>query len=79
MAWCVMVVVASPVGVFNGFASEDFPTPQEAEAKRCELQEMLRSCDTMTIVDAHDTTAEITLTAGVIKNSVFQFKIAESV
>ena len=79
MSFCVMAVIATPVGVFSGFASEDFPTSGDAEQKRCDLQEMLRNCDTMTIISADDTTAEITLTVDVIKNSVFQFKIAESV
>ena len=79
MAWCVMAAVATPVGVFAGYASEDFPEQAQAEAKRTELQDMLRNCDTITFIDSADTTAEITFTAGTIKNSVFQFKIAESV
>jgi len=71
----VYLKVSSPVGIFTGFASEDFSTQDDAIIERNNIQEKLRSCDLFTFFSDTNLGTEITLNKSVILNSVFEFSI----
>ena len=73
----VFLHVHTPVGEFTGFASEDFPTIDEAYNKMNDLQEMIRDCDCFTFASDKSPGTEITLAREVITNSVFVFSVVQ--
>jgi hypothetical protein len=72
--YLVHVHVYSKVGEFEGSATGLFSSSKEAAEERDNIQELLRSCDSFTIVSNRED-AEITLSRGVIENSVFKWQI----
>lgn len=73
----IYVHAYTPVGEFSGFASDEIAELEQALLNRDDLQEILRNCDSFTLLGAHDGYVEITLATEVIKNSVFKFFIKE--
>lgn len=68
----------TPVGVFTGFASEDFETEEEACTARDEIQETLRQCDGFTFFSDRNIGTEITICKTAIENTVFEFSITNT-
>jgi hypothetical protein len=73
----VLMKVTSPVGVISGNCSGDIDTFDKAISRRDEIQEILRNCDLFTMFSDEDPNIEITLSNGIIKNSIFIFEIVE--
>lgn len=75
MNFQVFATVNTPVGIFTGFASDIFPTHEEAYNELNSIQEMLRNCDSFTFFSNINLGAEFTISRTTIDNSVFEMII----
>lgn len=69
----ILLTVVSPVGKFEGYGALEIDSYEKATRVRDELQQVLRSCDLFTMFALDSKDREITLSSGIVKNSVFIF------
>lgn len=79
----VKVQVFAPMGIFNGIASGDLDSAEEAQEQLNDIQAIISNeCDSFTFYSSDTDNvvdgAEITIASDTIKNSVFVLSISSS-